>query len=249
MGFGHGGARSMHMGGGTMVLALDATIAKARAAAATLLQAEAPDLAFADGRFSIGDRSVGFFDAAAGARDPEVGPGGAGVDSFVVRDDAPRTYPNGCQAAEVEVDPETGEVTLLRYIMVDDYGALINPMLTEGQVHGGVAQGIGQALGERAAYDAWSGQLLTGSFMDYWVPRAAQLPSFETRLQGVPTKANPLGVKGSGQAGCISATQTVVNAVLDALAPLGIDHLQIPVTSQSIWRAIRQAEARRGNSA
>ena len=157
---------------------------------------------------------------------------------------APFTFPNGCHAAEVEIDPQTGVVTLLRYLMVDDYGTLVNPRLTEGQVHGGVAQGIGQALMERVAYDPESGQLLSGSFMDYTVPRATHLPAFETHLEGVPTAANLLGVKGSGQAGCIGAPQTIINAVLDALTSLGIDHIQMPATAETIWRAIQTAKRR-----
>ena len=246
MGFGHGGARSMHMGGGTMVLALEQALATAHGVAATLLQAEPASVEFANGRFASGGRSVGLAEVASAARDPEIAPdlAGVGLDTFAKREDAPRTYPNGCHLAEVEVDPDTGAVTLERYLMVDDYGTLINPMLTEGQVHGGVTQGIGQALGEAAVYDAESGQLLAGSLMDYWMPRARDLPRFETTLEGVPTGANRLGVKGSGQAGCIASTQTVVNAVLDALAPLGIDHLQMPLNSETVWRAIRAARPR-----
>jgi len=125
--------------------------------------------------------------------------------------------------------------------MVDDYGTLLNPRLTEGQVQGGVVQGIGQAMMENVHYDAESGQLLVGSLMDYTLPRASHLPGFETHLEGVPTQANALGVKGSGQAGCIGAPQTIINAILDALAPLGIDHIQMPATSETVWRAIQRA--------
>ena len=250
IGHGHGGARSMHMGGGAMALAIEAVLGKARAVAATLLQASADTLDYADGGFTVmdSDRSVSLIEISAAARNPDVAPvlqddgaGNAGLDTFIFREQVPFTFPNGCHAAEVEVDPDTGVVTLLRYVMVDDYGALVNPRLTEGQVHGGVAQGIGQALMENVTYDGESGQLLAGSFMDYTVPRAAHLPGFETHLEGVPTTANALGVKGSGQAGCIGAPQTVINAVLDALAPLGIDHIQMPATAETIWRAIREA--------
>jgi carbon-monoxide dehydrogenase large subunit len=245
-GFGHGGARSMHMGGGTMALAIDAVLEKARAVAATLLQAEAGDLDYAGGGFTVpaSGRAVSLLDVSAAARNPDVAPDldGAGLDTFVMRENAPFTFPNGCHAAEVEIDPETGAVSVLRYIMVDDYGALVNPQLTEGQVHGGVTQGIGQAMTESVAYDADSGQLLAGSFMDYTVPRATHLPTFETHLEGVPTTANVLGVKGSGQAGCIGAPQTIINAILDALAPLGIDHIQMPATSEVVWRAIEAAK-------
>ena len=248
IGHGHGGARSMHMGGGAMALAINAVLAKARAVAATLLQAEAAALAYIDGRFTVpdNDRSVTLLEVAAAARNQDVAPDfdGAGLDSFVMCEKAPFTFPNGCHAAEVEIDPQTGVVTLLRYLMVDDYGTLVNPRLTEGQVHGGVAQGIGQALMERVAYDPESGQLLSGSFMDYTVPRATHLPAFETHLEGVPTAANLLGVKGSGQAGCIGAPQTIINAVLDALTSLGIDHIQMPATAETIWRAIQTAKRR-----
>ena len=149
------------------------------------------------------------------------------------------TFPNGCHAAEVEIDPETGAVTLERYIAIDDYGRLINPMLTSGQVQGGLAQGIGQAMLERTVYDGDSGQLLSGSLMDYALPRADDLPPLEVTLSGVPTERNPLGVKGSGQAGCIAAPQTIVHAILNALAPLGIDHIDMPATPERVWRAIR----------
>jgi carbon-monoxide dehydrogenase large subunit len=156
------------------------------------------------------------------------------------------TFPNGCHIAEVEIDPETGVVTLERYTAVDDYGRLINPLLTAGQVHGGVAQGVGQALFEHTVYEPGSGQLLSGSLMDYALPRADNLPPFDLTLAELPTSANPLGVKGSGQAGCIAAPQTIINAVVDALAPLGIDHIDMPVTLERVWRAIRAANRASG---
>jgi carbon-monoxide dehydrogenase large subunit len=149
------------------------------------------------------------------------------------------TFPNGCHVAEVEVDPDTGGVTLARYTAVDDFGTLINPMLTLGQIHGGVAQGIGQAMLEYTAYDAGSGQMLSGSFMDYALPRADDLPDFAITLSGVPTAANPLGVKGAGQAGAMAAPQAIICAVLDALAPLGVTHIDMPATPERVWRAIR----------
>jgi carbon-monoxide dehydrogenase large subunit len=151
------------------------------------------------------------------------------------------TFPSGCHVAEVEIDPETGAVELVGYTAVDDYGRLINPLLTEGQVQGGVAQGIGQAMLEHTVYDASSGQLLSGSFMDYALPRADDLPSFDIELIERPTMANPLGVKGSGQAGCISAPQTVMAAILDALRPAGVETLDMPATPERVWRALREA--------
>ena len=153
------------------------------------------------------------------------------------------TFPSGAQVAEVEVDPETGCVRLDRYTAVDDYGTLINPMLTIGQVQGGLAQGIGQALIEEVAYDAASGQILTASLMDYCLPRAADLPMLAVTCAAVPTASNRLGVKGAGQAGCIGAPQTVMHAVLDALAPLGIEAIDMPATPAKVWQAIRDARS------
>ncbi|MEE2688054.1 MAG: xanthine dehydrogenase family protein molybdopterin-binding subunit [Pseudomonadota bacterium] len=237
IGFGHGGARSMHMGGGAMMQAIDGVLEKAKPIAARLLQTDPEDLAYSNGAFSVAasGQSMSLVDLVK-----EVGDGR--LDTFVFNEDVPFTFPNGCQAAEVEIDLETGEVALIRYIVVDDYGNLINPMLTIGQVQGGLTQGIGQALGEICTYQVESGQLLAGSMMDYWLPRASQLPDFEIHLkEDTPTTANPLGVKGSGQAGCIGAPQTIVHAVLDALAPLGVDDIDMPMTSEIVWRTIRDA--------
>ena len=181
--------------------------------------------------------------AARDAFDTNATPDQHGLDTFARVEDAPFTFPNGCHVAEVEIDADTGHVRLLKYCCVDDYGAMINPMLVEGQVHGGVAQGIGQALFEHIAYDPESGQLLSGSLMDYALPAADGLPNIQVELQGVPTKANPLGVKGSGQAGAIAAAQTVMNAVMDALATVGVEHLDMPATPQRVWRAIEDARA------
>ena len=157
------------------------------------------------------------------------------------RQDVPFTFPGGCHIAEVEIDPDTGAVELLRYTAVDDYGRVVDPQLTEGQLHGGVTQGIGQALCEQIVYDSQDGQLLTGSLMDYALPRADALPMFEVVFNGDATAANPLGVKGVGQAGCIAAPPAVINAVVDALSPLGIDHIQMPATPERVWQAIAEA--------
>ncbi|WP_075219395.1 xanthine dehydrogenase family protein molybdopterin-binding subunit [Acuticoccus yangtzensis] len=247
MGNGHGGARSLHMGGGTLALAIEKLIDTATPVAAQLLQAEAADVTYADGRFMVGGdpgRSIPLVEVAAAARGKDIGPKG-GLDTLVRRENAPITFPGGCHMAEVEVDPATGRVSLLRYVAVDDYGRLQNPVLVEGQVHGGVAQGIGQALGEDVVYDA-GGQLLSGSLMDYWLPRAEDLPAFEVAFRGVPTEANLLGAKGVGQAGCISAPPTIINAVVDALSPLGVRNVPMPATAERVWRIIRDAEARKG---
>ena len=243
-GNGHGGARSMHMGGAALCKAVDTMLDKGRVIAARLLQAER--VVFADGRFAVRgepDRSIDLPAVARAARDPANVPDGmeTGLDTYVWNLLDLITFPNGCHIAEVEIDPETGEVTLERYSAVDDFGTLINPMLTIGQVHGGVAQGIGQAMLEHTVYDPQSGQMLSGSFMDYTLPRAQDLPDFNITLSGVPTKANPLGVKGSGQAGAMAAPQAIIVAVLDALAPLGVTHIDMPATPERVWRAIRSS--------
>jgi len=244
-GGGHGGARSLHMAGSALVKAIDGALAKGRALAARLLQAAPDTVTFADGRFSVqgSDRSIDLLAVAQAARDPANLPDGMtpGLDTEIDNITDVFTFPNGCHVAEVEVDPETGAVTLARYLVVDDFGRLINPLLTSGQVQGGVTQGIGQALLEHTVYQAGSGQLLSGSLMDYALPRADDLPGFDITLVEWPTAANPLGVKGSGQAGCIAAPQTIVNAVLDALSPLGVTSLDMPLTAERVWRAIRDA--------
>ncbi|MFP6772440.1 MAG: xanthine dehydrogenase family protein molybdopterin-binding subunit [Alphaproteobacteria bacterium] len=241
-GNGHGGARSMHMGGSALVAAMAAALAKARPVAAQMLQTGEDTLEFTHGEFRVAGtaQSVPLLDVAAAARDPNVA-GGAGLDSYERREDAPITFPSGCHVAEVEIDRETGVAALISYIMVDDYGRRINPRLIEGQVHGGIAQGIGQALFENVIYDPETAQLLSGTWLDYTMPHAAQLPSFELHFRETPTAANPLGVKGSGQAGCMAAPQTIMAAVLDALKPMGITDMDMPATSERLWRAIMAA--------
>jgi len=243
-GGGHGGARSLHMGGPAILLAIDDVLCKARPVAARLLQLPAEEVVYADGAFRALDPSEGtdqFVDlvtvAQAAGEVPGEGPleghGDNPCDLF--------TYPNGCHVAEVEVDPTTGEVTLDRYLAIDDYGTLVNPLLAEGQVQGGLAQGIGQALMEAITYEAGSGQLLTASLMDYALPRAEGLPFFDIRFVEIPTTANPIGAKGSGQAGCIGAPQTVMNAIMDALSPLGIRHIDMPATPSRVFDAISES--------
>jgi aerobic carbon-monoxide dehydrogenase large subunit len=247
-GNGHGGARSMHMGGTALHLAAQMVLSKARAIAAHLLQADASEVSFGAGHFMVGgsERGIGLLALAEAARDPANLPDGItpGLDADAYNDSDVFTFPNGCHAAEVEIDPETGAVTLERYLAIDDYGRLINPRLTMGQVQGGVAQGIGQALFEHTVYEERSGQLLSGSFMDYALPRADDLPPLDITLAELPTAVNPLGVKGAGQAGCMAAPQTIINAVLDALVPLGVAHIDMPATPERIWRAIRSAQGR-----
>jgi carbon-monoxide dehydrogenase large subunit len=245
-GNGHGGARSMHMGGSALCKTVDTMLAKGRVIAARLLQASEQQMAFTNGRFVVRDdpdRSIDLLALASAARDPANVPDGMspGLDTYVWNLLDVITFPNGCHIAEVEIDPETGHLTLERYTAVDDFGTLINPMLTVGQIQGGVAQGIGQAMLEHTVYDPETGQLLSGSFMDYALPYASDLPDFDITLTGVPTDANPLGVKGSGQAGAIAAPQAIIAAVLDALAPIGVTHIDMPATPERIWHAIREA--------
>ncbi len=245
-GNGHGGARSMHMGGAALCKAVDTMLAKGQAIAARLLQASVEQVVFADGRFALRDdpnRAIDLLAVARAARDKANLPDGMspGLDTYVWNLLDLITFPNGCHIAEVEVDPDTGALALRRYIAVDDFGTLINPMLTVGQVQGGVAQGIGQAMLEHTVYDPDSGQMLSGSFMDYALPRAEDLPDIDITLAGVATNANPLGVKGSGQAGAMASPQAIIAAVLDALAPLGVTHIDMPATPERIWRAIRSA--------
>ncbi len=234
-GAGHGGARSMHMGGAAVVKALDAALVLARTLAARLLQAGEGELVFAGGGFSVGG-SARRIDLLSVARES-----GNPFGTHVMNMTDVFTFPSGCHVAEVEIDPETGAAVLERYTVVDDYGRLINPLLTVGQVQGGIAQGIGQALVEHTVYDPQSGQLLSGSLMDYTMPRAEDFPNFDITLVERPTAANPLGVKGSGQAGCISAPQTIMAAILDALRPAGVRELDMPATPLRVWQALQEA--------
>ncbi|MFI4949290.1 MAG: xanthine dehydrogenase family protein molybdopterin-binding subunit, partial [Alphaproteobacteria bacterium] len=210
-----------------------------------LLQAEPAELVFAEGRFTVpgSGRGIDLLAVARAAADPANLPEGMtpGLGSYAWNECDVFTFPSGTHAAEVAIDPETGAVTLERYLAVDDYGRVINPLLTKGQVQGGVAQGIGQALLEHTVYDTQSGQLLSGSLLDYALPRADDLPPLDITLDGLPTAANPLGVKGSGQAGAIAAPQTIICAILDALSTLGIEHIDMPTTPERVWRAIRDA--------
>jgi carbon-monoxide dehydrogenase large subunit len=247
-GHGHGGARSMHMGGTALVLAIEKLIEKGRLIAAHLLQAPLGQMSFEAGRFVVQGtaRAIEIRELADAARDAANLPEGVapGLEGSATNDCALYTFPNGCHVAEVEIDPDTGLVRLDRYTIVDDFGSLINPRLALGQVHGGVAQGIGQSLLEHVVFDAASGQLLSGSFMDYALPRAEDLPTFAGGLNdSAPTASNRLGVKGTGQAGSIAAPQTIMNAVLDALAPLGIEELDMPATPFRVWSAIQAGRA------
>ena len=241
-GGGTGGSRSITASGQAIVEAGLKVIEKGKQAAAHLLEAAAVDIEFADGRFVIAgtDRAVGIMELAQQLRRGISLPDGvpASLDVTHVTEPVPSAFPNGCHVAEVEIDQDTGVVEVVRYVSVNDFGTLVNPMLVEGQVHGGIVQGIGQALMERTVYDE-SGQFLTGSYMDYAVPRASDVPRFSFESHPVPATTNPLGTKGCGEAGCAGALVSVMNAVVDALRPLGINHIDMPATPARVWEAIR----------
>ncbi|MCB0564235.1 MAG: xanthine dehydrogenase family protein molybdopterin-binding subunit [Phaeodactylibacter sp.] len=240
-GMGTYGSRSLAVGGSAIVKSLDKIIEKGAKIAAHKLEASEEDLEFAEGKWTVKgtDKSVGFGDVALTAYVPHNYPAGLepGLDFSSFYDPANFTYPFGAHIAIVEVDQDTGKVSLKRFIAVDDVGNVINPMIVDGQIHGGLAQGIGQALLEGAVYDE-NGQLINGSYMDYTMPRADDLPSFEIDRQVTPCPHNPLGVKGAGEAGTIGSTPAVVNAVMDALSPFGIKNLEMPLTPERVWRAM-----------
>ena len=238
------GSRSIVSGGAAFVRAAETVIARGRPIAAALLEAAEVDIVFRDGRFTIDgtDRGVGVAEVAAASFVPaKVPPGGEfGLGASSIMATAGATFPNGCHVAEVEVDPETGIVRVLRYLVVDDVGTVINPLLVKGQIHGGVAQGLGQILMEAIVYDG-DGQMLSGSFMDYAIPRASDLPYMTVISNPVPTAMNPLGAKGAGEAGTVGAMPVLMNAVVDALRPLGVTDVDMPASPHAVWSAIQKA--------
>jgi carbon-monoxide dehydrogenase large subunit len=245
-GNGTGGSRSITATGQAIVEASALVVEKGKRAAAHVLEAAESDIEFADGRFTIAgtDRSIGIMELAERMREgkmPEGVPDTLDVDHATK--ETVSTFPNGCHVCEVEVDPDTGVVKIVRYAAANDFGTVVNPMIVAGQLHGGVAQGIGQALMEEVNYDA-GGQPITGSFMDYALPRAEDVPMMEIGDHPSPAKTNPLGTKGCGEAGCAGSLVCVVNAVLDALSEYGIKHLNMPLTPEKIWRAIQDAKAK-----
>jgi carbon-monoxide dehydrogenase large subunit len=240
-GGGTGGSKSIMASGAAIVQASAKVVEQGREIAAHMLEAGVADIEFARGRFTIAgtDRGIGIMELAERLRRGEKLPEGAPstLDVRTVFESAPSAYPNGCHVAEVEVDPETGVTEVVRYAMVNDFGTIINPLLVEGQLHGGVVQGIGQALMERTVYDG-SGQLVTGSYMDYALPRAADAPFFSFESRPVPATTNPLGAKGCGEAGCAGSLPAVMNALADALREVGVKHIDMPATPQAVWAAI-----------
>jgi carbon-monoxide dehydrogenase large subunit len=233
--------RSMRLGAVVMAKASDQIVERGRRIAAWLLEAAEPDVEFAEQRFRVKgtDRAVGLFEVAAAARRPDAPEALRGPLAGVSDETMPvPSYPYGCAVSEVEVDPETGVVEVVRYTSVDDVGRAVNPMILEGQAHGGIAAGVGQALWEHCHYDAETGQMLSSTFMEYAVPRADALPRFTTELSEVPSTTNPLGLRGGGEGGTTPALGAVVNAIVDALAELGVEHIEMPATPERVWRAI-----------
>jgi len=247
-GIGTFASRSMVRGGAALVEASDAALAAARAMAAHLLEAAAADLQYRDGAFTVvgSDRSIGIFEiaraAAAGALPAALG---TALAAASMHENPAFAFANGCAACELEVDPETGAVDVVAWSMIDDSGRAVNPMIVHGQMHGAVAQGIGQALTERCVYDPATGQLLSGSLLDYAIPRAADLPPIAVTSRDVPSPTNPLGVKGAGEGGTVGAPGAVIHALLDALAPLGVTHIDMPATPARVWQAIQEARSAR----
>ena len=242
-GMGSNGSRSMAIGGSALVLAADKIIAKGKKIAAHMLEAGEGDIEFTEGIFSVAgtDKQVTLNAVARAAFLPAKLPKGMepGFYENATYESPQGTYPNGCHVCEVEVDPETGHVQLVAYAVVDDVGTVINPTTLKGQIHGGIAQGLGQALMEKVTYDKDTGQLLSASFMDYAMPRADDLPSFDVTFDGTPCQTNPLGVKGAGEGGTIGAFPAVANAVLDALRPYGVTSFDGPATPERVWRLIQ----------
>jgi len=245
IGEGTGGSRSAALGGSAVMQATEKIVGKARAIAAHMLEAAEADVEFEEGVFKIGgtDRALPLARIAAAAWEPHnlpdgMEPGLVSQAAFAAKE---QNFPNGCHVCELEIDPDTGAVEICRYSVVDDVGTVMNPLLLEGQIVGGIAQGLGQILLEDIRFDRESGQLLTGSFMDYAMPRADNFSPIHCESNPVPTKTNPLGVKGAGEAGAVGAMPAVGNALIDALRPLGVREIAMPATPEVVWRAIRAA--------
>jgi carbon-monoxide dehydrogenase large subunit len=238
-------SRTAVLGGSAAAISADKIIAKARKIAANALEVNEGDVEFADGTFTVigTDRAISMKEVAQASYVPSRLPKGLETGLCETTSFSPEVpnFPNGCHICEVEIDPETGASQVIRYSVVDDVGTVINQLTLEGQIHGGVVQGVGQAFTEHLVYDARSGQLVTGSFMDYGMPRADDMGEFALDENPVPTKTNPLGVKGAGEAGNVGALAAIMNAVVDALSPLGITHIDMPATPEKVWRAIRDA--------
>ena len=247
-GRGNGGSGALSVGGSAVLRAMEKVIERGRRIAAHLLEAAPEDVVFRDGRFTVAgtDRAVALPAVARAAYQPRQLPKGMepGWDETAAFTPPAVTFPNGSHLCEVAIDRDTGAVRVVRYTVVDDVGRMVNPMLVKGQIHGGIVQGLGQGLFEELAYDPATGQLHSGSFMDYAMPRADDMPSFDVDAHEVPTQVNPLGAKGVGEAGTVGALPALLNAVNDALAPLGVRHLDMPLTPERVWRAMQDAPSR-----
>ncbi len=245
-GHGSGGSRSSSMGGSAVHVAAQRVVEKATRIAAHLLEAKPEDVTLRDGVFMVtgSNRTMTFKEIAKASINPKSVPEGMdpGLMASVVYTSKAGNYPNGCHVCELEIDEETGVVELVSYKVVDDVGTVMNPLLLKGQIHGGIAQGAGQILKEDIRYDTESGQLLTASFMDYGMPRATDMCHIDVQCNPVPTKTNPLGVKGAGEAGTVGSMPAVANAVVDALSVYGVRHIDMPATPERIWRTIRAAK-------
>ncbi|MEO8156391.1 MAG: xanthine dehydrogenase family protein molybdopterin-binding subunit, partial [Betaproteobacteria bacterium] len=238
-GIGSMGSRSLYIGGSAMLTASKQTIEKGRELAGDALEAAGQDIEYRDGRFQVAgtDLGIGLFELAAKQPEKRI------AITTLQKVDGP-SWPNSCHVCEVEIDPDTGVTRIVRYTTVDDVGRVINPLIVAGQVHGGIAQAVGQALLENTHYDPETGQLITGSLQDYCLPRADDLPSFDTNTdETTPCKINPLGAKGVGELGTVGGTPTVMNAVIDALRHLGVKQIEMPATPEKVWRAMNQAKA------
>jgi carbon-monoxide dehydrogenase large subunit len=227
-----------------MIKTVEAMLARGKAIAATVLEAAESDIEYRGGRFSVvgTDRAISLFDLAARAK--EMKKRGEIAEDLDTKTNAetPLTFPNGCHIAEVEIDPATGALALVNYAAVDDCGRPLNTMIVEGQTHGAIAQGLGQAMMEQAVFDDSAGQLVTGSFMDYAMPRADDLPLFKDAIHAVPARTNPLGVKGAGEAGTTAAIAALMNAIADAVPGGAGAHMDMPATPEKIWQACQQAQ-------
>jgi carbon-monoxide dehydrogenase large subunit len=244
VGGGTGGARSLYSESQAILLTADTVIDKGKQAAADVLEAAPADITFADGAFTIvgTDRGIDIMALAATQRQKAAaGQEAVTLDAAEIAPIDKHTFPNGCHIAEVEIDPDTGVVTIVRYRVSDDFGKTVNPLIVRGQVHGGVAQGFGQAVLENTSYDSASGQLVSGSFMDYALPRADDLPDIEVDLLEVPCAGNPLGVKGAGEAGAVGSPPALINAIIDALSGDGVTHIDMPATPEKVWKALKRA--------
>jgi carbon-monoxide dehydrogenase large subunit len=245
MGRGTIGSRSMTVGGSALHLAAEEIIEKGKKIAGHLLEAGETDIEFDSGVFSVAgtDKQINIVEVAKSSYTlvmwpPHLGMGLEGIGTF---NPGMGNFPNGCQIAEVEIDPDTGKVELVNLVIVGDVGTVINPLLLEGQIHGGITQGVGQATLENIVYEGNSGQLLSASFQDYTMPRADDLPLYDVSSHPVPTTTNPLGVKGAGETGTVGAPAAVLNAIVNALSSVGVKDIEMPATSEKVWQALQNA--------